>query len=141
MSRTNQHLRINLSFDGQCETAFKLYERCFGGNIAIMLRWGESPMAQDAPPNWSGKILYARLRIGDFDLVGGDALPGTYESPRGMSVMINLNDPAEAERLFQVLSENGSIRMGLEETFWAHRYGVLTDRFGIPWEINCEKSA
>ena len=131
---------INLSFDGQCEAAFKFYERCFNGTIAFMLRWGESPMAKDAPAEWREKILHARLLIGDTALLGADALPGSYESPRGFSVLLSLDDPGETERLFRAMAENGTVRMPLHETFWAHRFGVLTDQFGIPWTFNCEKS-
>src|SRR2546426_2635492 len=84
---------INLSFDGQCEAAFKFYERCLNGKIAFMLRWGESPMAKDAPAEWRGKILHATLVIGDTTLLGADALPGSYESPRGFSALLSLDDP------------------------------------------------
>jgi PhnB protein len=132
--------RIGLSFDGQCEAAFRFYERCLNGKIAFMLRWGESPMANDAPAEWRSKILHATLVIGDTALTGSDALPGSYESPRGFSVLLSLRDRGEAERLFRALAENGAVRMPLQETFWAHRFGVVTDQFGIPWDINCEKS-
>src|SRR5437764_8037910 len=140
MSLMNLSPRIGLSFDGQCEAAFQLYERCLNGKIAFMLRWGESPMAQDAPTEWSGKILHAMLVIGDNALLGADALPGSYESPRGFSVLLNLNDPGETERLFRALAESGTVRVPLQETFWAHRFGDLVDQFGIPWAFNYEKS-
>jgi PhnB protein len=136
----NLNPHISLSFDGQCEAAFKLYERSLNGKIAFMLPWGESPMAKDAPAEWGGKILHATLVIGDTSLLGADALPGSYESPRGFSVMLNLDDPGETERLFNALAENGTVGMPLQETFWAHRFGVLTDQFGIPWTFNCGKS-
>jgi PhnB protein len=140
MSMMNLHPRIGLSFDGQCEAAFQFYERCLNGKIAFMLRWGESPMAKDAPAEWSEKILHATLVIGDTTLLGSDAFPGSYESPRGFSILLGLHDASKAERLFGALAENGTVRMPLQETFWAHRFGVLTDQFGIPWDINCEKS-
>jgi len=92
------------------------------------------------PEEWRKKILHARLVIGDTALLGADALPGSYESPRGFSLMLSLDDAGETERVFSALAENGTVRMPLQETFWAHRFGVLTDRFGIPWAINCEKS-
>lgn len=131
--------RIGLSFDGQCEAAFKFYERSLNGKIELMLRWGESPMAKDAPAEWGGRILHARLAIGDTELLGGDALPGSYESPRGFSILLDPKDPGEAERLFNALAENGTVRMPLQETFWSPRFGVVSDQFGIPWTINYEK--
>jgi len=131
---------VGLSYDGQCEAAFHFYERCLNGKIAFMLRWGESPMAKDAPEEWSQKILHARLVVGDTALLGFDALPGSYESPRGFSIMLSVDDPAETERLFHTLAENGTVRMPIQKTFWSVCFGVVTDQFGIPWDINCEKS-
>jgi PhnB protein len=131
--------RINLFFDGRCEAAFRFYERCLNGRTAFMLRWGESPMAGDAPPEWADKILYARIEIGDVHLSGGDALPGSYERPQGFGIMLDLGDPAESERIFRELSEDGTVTVPLQETFWALRYGALRDQFQIPWEIDCGK--
>ena len=130
---------INLSFDGQCEAAFKLYERCFNGKITFMLTWGDSPMAKNAPPEWSSKIYHATLSMGNTRIQGSDSAPGSYESPRGFA--ISLNPPGDdAERLFAELAEGGTVGMPIQETFWAHRFGVVTDQFGIPWIINSEKS-
>src|SRR4051794_14441588 len=110
MNVMSLNARIGLSFDGQCEAAFQFYERCLNGKIAFLLRWGESPMAKDAPVEWSGKILHARLVIGDTALLGADARPGTYESARGFSILLGLDDPGEAERVFNALAENGNVR-------------------------------
>ena len=130
---------LSIAFDGQCETAFKLYEQCFDGSITFMMTWGESPAAADAPAGWDAKIYHATLKIGDTAINGGDPLPGQYERPRGFSVILQMDDPDAAERVFQALAENGSIGMPLQETFWAGRFGVVVDRFGISWTINCEK--
>jgi PhnB protein len=130
---------INLSFDGRCEAAFQFYAKCIGGKITFMLKWGDSPMGKDAPAEWAGKILHARFELGDLVLNGCDVLPGQYERPRGFSLLLGLDDPADAERLFSALAENGSVRMPLQETFWAERFGGVTDQYGIPWEINYEK--
>ena len=131
---------ITLFFNGQCEAAFRFYEQCLGGKLAYMLTWGDSPMAKDAPPEWAGKILHARLLLGDTTLLAADALPGTYKPPTGFGLMLHVDDPQDAERLFTALAENGNINVPFQETFWALRYGHVTDQFGIPWEINCEKA-
>ena len=130
---------INLSFDGQCEAAFKFYERCMNGRITFMLTYGDSPMAGAAPPEWSGKIAHATLAIGNTRLQGSDPAPGAYESPRGFCIMLQ-PDERDADRLFADLAEGGTVQVPLQQTFWAARFGMLRDRFGIPWAINCEAS-
>ena len=105
-------MRLNphLTFDGQCEAAFAFYEKCLGGKILLMMPQSDSPM-----------ILHATIAVGQ---------------PRGFSVLLNIDDAAEADRIFQSLAEGGAVQMPLQETFWALRFGMLTDRFGTPWMIN-----
>ena len=131
---------ISIAFNGQCEAAFRLYERCLDGTIALMLRWGESPAAAEAPPGWEAKIYHATLKIGDAVITGGDVNPNQYEQPQGFSLVLDMDDLAAAERIFVALAEGGKIQMPLQETFWAARFGALVDRFGIAWSINCEKA-
>ncbi len=133
-------LNPHISFGGDCEDAFQFYERCFGGKILTMLTYGDSPMAQQVPPEWRSKIVHATLTVGDSVLMGTDVLPEHYEKPKGFQVLLGIADPSEAERVFVALSENGTVQMPLQPTFWAIRFGVLIDRFGISWEINCEQS-
>jgi PhnB protein len=128
-----------LNFKGDCEAAFKFYERCLGGKIAFKMTFGESPMAQHAPPGWADKIMHIRLEVGGRVLMGSDAPPDRYEGAKGFHVTITLDQPAEAERVFHALADQGSVQMALQETFWAARFGMLVDRFGIPWMVNCEK--
>lgn len=128
-----------LSFDGQCEAAFKFYESCLGGRIGAMLSYAETPMAQHMPPEARGRIAHARLMLGDQLLMGSDAPPGRYEASKGMSVTLGIVGVDEAERVFQALAEGGTVGMPLQKTFWALRFGMLVDRFGTPFMINCEK--
>src|SRR5439155_23361729 len=93
---------------------------------------------EPGPAEWRKKILHARLVVGDAVLMGGDMPPERYESPKGFSVTIGVTEPTEAERIFKALSENGTVTMSLQQTFWAVRFGMLVDRFGIPWMVNCE---
>jgi PhnB protein len=138
MSVMNLTLSTSLSFDGHCEEAFKFYERCMNGKITFMLTWGDSPMAKDAPAEWGSKINHATLVIGNARLLGNDVVPGAYQAPRNVSLVLGLSDPAEAERIFSALAENGTVQLELQQTFWALRFGLVTDRFGVPWAINCE---
>jgi PhnB protein len=130
-----------LNFNGQCEAAFKFYEKSLGGKIEAMFTHAGTPAEQQTPPEWRDKILHARLTVGDNVLMASDAPPDCYEEPKGFSVSLQINDPKEAERIFYALAENGKVQMAIQETFWAARFGMLVDQFGIPWMINCEKPA
>jgi PhnB protein len=130
-----------LNFNGQCEAAFKFYEQCLGGKIVAMITHRETPAAAHVSPEWQDRIIHARLVVGDAVLMGSDCPPDYFEEPQGFSVSVQIDDPAEAERIFHALAEGGAVRMPIEETFWAVRFGMLVDRFGTPWMINCEKAA
>jgi PhnB protein len=130
-----------LYFDGQCEEAFKFYEKCLGGKITFMMTYEGSPMAGQAPPGYARKILHAGLASSDGVLEGCDAPPGEYKKPQSFCVMLRPKDAAEADRIFNALAEEGTVQIPCGETFWALRFGMVVDRFGMPWLINCEKPA
>ena len=132
-------LHASLMFSGQCEEAFKFYEAVLGGTLT-MLPYGGSPMAAQVEPAWHTKIMHARLIVGESQLTGGDVPAPDYERPKGFSLLLGIEDPAEAERVFRALSENGVVKMPIAETFWSVRYGALVDRFGVPWEVNCAQT-
>jgi PhnB protein len=127
-----------LNFNGDCEAAFRFYERVLGGKIESMITHGESPIADQVPATWHKRILHARLVVGDAVLMASDTPPDHYEKPAGLYVTISVDDPGEADRIFYALAENGTVTMPIEKTFWAARFGMLIDRFGTPWMINCE---
>ena len=130
---------VSIMFNGQCEAAFRFYERCLNGTISFMLTWGDSPAAEQAPPDWAGKIYHATLALGDFVMTGGDLPSDRYARPTGFSIVLGVDDPSTAERIFDALAQDGQIGMPLQETFWAGRYGAVVDQFGIAWEVNCER--
>ena len=130
-----------LTFNGRCEAAFKFYEKSLGGKIEMMFTHGQSPTADQVPPDWRDKVMHARMTVGGKVLMGSDAPPDRYEKPQGFSVSLSVTDPAEAERLFKALAENATIVMPIQQTFWATRFGMLVDQFGIPWMINCEQAS
>ena len=128
---------ISLTFNGECDAAFALYQQCLGGMVTFRLTWRDSPMASGAPPDWQDKVLHATLNVGDVALSGGDVLPGSYERPQGFQVQLDLDDVAAADRIFAMLADGGRVIVPLQQTFWAQRFGAVVDRFGIPWGINC----
>lgn len=135
-------LNSYLFFEGQCEEAFKFYEKCLGGKIEAMIPHEGSPAAEHVPAGWRSKIMHARMSIGDQVLMASDAPPDHSQKPQGFYVNIQVKQPAEAERIFQALGEKAkSTAMPLQETFWAARFGMLVDQYGTPWMVNCEKAA
>ena len=127
----------HLTFNGQCAAAFHFYQQCLGGEIVTMLTYAESPLATHTPPAMHDKILHATLALGDLMLTGADAAPESYQPPQGVSVLLHTDSPEEADRIFAALTEGGAIEMPIQQTFWAARFGMLVDQFGIPWMINC----
>ena len=130
-----------LSFDGDCEEAFKRYEKVFRGKILMMMRHSDAPPGSGVPqnPEVANRIMHARLEAGGRLLMGGDAPMHGPAKPQGFCVCVAVGNPAEAERVFKELSEGGTVVMPIGETFWAQRFGMVTDRFGTPWMVNCEK--
>ncbi|MGO8719482.1 MAG: VOC family protein [Acidobacteriaceae bacterium] len=127
-----------LLFNGNCEAAFKFYAQHLGGKIEEIHTFAGSPMENQLSPEWRDKVMHARMTVGSTVLMGSDAPPGRYQPPQGFSVSLNLNDPADADRVYQALSANGTITMPLQKTFWAAKFAMFTDSFGIPWMINCD---
>ena len=132
------NLNPYLNFNGNCAEALKFYEKALPAKILISMPYGGSPMAKDMPPEIQDKVMHSRFEVGGQVIMASDAMCN-YEKPAGFNITINVEEPAEADRIFAALSENGTVRMPMEETFWAKRFGMLTDQFGIPWMINCEK--
>ncbi|HVZ92741.1 MAG TPA: VOC family protein [Rhizomicrobium sp.] len=135
-------MKINayLTFNGQCEEAFKFYERALGAKIEMKSTFGETPMAGQMPA-MKDKIVHARIRIGDQIVMGSDAPPDRFAKPQGFSLSLAAASASEAERLFEALAAGGEVRMPLAQSFFAERFGMLVDRFGVPWMVVCEKSA
>jgi PhnB protein len=146
-----------LSFEGNCREAFTFYAELLGGRITAMLPFGDAPGCGGASPA-PDAIMHGCLELQGRRLMGADrgrssaaegrkpeaATDATPDSPyrgvRGAQVVLNVPDAAEAERVYAALAEGGRIEMPLQETFWATRYGILVDRFGVPWMVNCERA-
>ncbi len=127
-----------VNFNGQCEAAFKFYEKVLGGKITFSMTWGEMPGADQFPAESHKLIMHSTLSLGDKLLMGADAPPGRYQEPKGMNLSLHFKDKAEAERIFKTLAEGGSVTMPFEKTFWSPGFGMCVDKFGVPWMINTE---
>lgn len=128
-----------LNFHGDCEAAFTLYAQVFKSKPGNISRYGQSPMASQAGPEWANKVIHVDLNLGGQILMGSDAPPPHFQAPQGFNVCIEPESEAEAERIYRELSAGGKIGMPLQETFWAKKFAMFTDRFGTPWMINLSK--
>ncbi len=129
-----------LTFNGDCEQAFALYADIFGVTPRVLMRFKDFPGPKRTPDNWDGKIMHAQIDIGGAQLMGSDRHDEHYVRPQGLMVSLTVETQAEAERIFNELSAGGEITMPMAETFWAQRFGMLVDRFGIPFMIGCNKA-
>ena len=130
-------LDIYLNYNGNCEEAFRFYERHLGGKITSIARHGEQPQPGNVPPEWNGKILHARIELGGAVVMGAD-IPGA-EPMRSAYLSLSVESDKEAERIYALLSSKGQIFMKMEETFFASRFAMLRDRFGTSWMLLRER--
>jgi PhnB protein len=128
-----------LAFNGNCADAMRFYAKVLGGKL-YMLTFGESPMAEQTPKSARDQIMHARLALEENgSLYAGDSPPGMpYQGIHGVSIALNYDAVAQADRVFNALADGGKVTMALAPTFWAKRFGMVTDKFGCPWIINGE---
>ena len=131
-------LHSYVSFKGDCEAAFRFYQESLGATAGLIFRYADSPMADVVPQGWGNKVMHGSVKIGQHLLEGADVPPDRYEEPKGFSLSLNVASPAEADDLFVRLSAGGRVLYPIAKTFWSERFGMVVDRFGIPWMINCE---
>lgn len=129
-----------LMFLGNCKEAFEFYQRALGGKLDLMT-YGQSPEAARLPAAMHGQVIHARLGAGDSVIMGADCPSDRYSKPQGFSVSISTKDPAETERVFNALAQGGQVHMPLQQTFWSAKFGMLQDKFGISWMVNCAQAA
>ncbi len=126
-----------ITFGGRCEEALEFYKKCLGAEVTGLLRWKESPdTAMKPPPGFEEKIMNAAFRIGETELMADDGMGETTAEFKGMTLAIEVADDAEAKRVFTALGQGGKVTMALSKTFWTSSFGMLTDKFGVPWMVN-----
>jgi len=129
-----------LGFDGNCAEAVRFYERVLGGKLEVLMRGADSPMAAQMPKEFADRIMHARLVLpGGGVLYAGDAPAHVpYEGIKGVSITLNYDTTAEAQKVFDALAAGGTVTMSMQPAFWAKTWGMLIDRFGTPWIVNGE---
>lgn len=127
---------VYLHFNGTCADALKFYEKVMGAKTEMVMPFSAAPPGgHPLPPGWNDKIMHAGFTVGDNAMQATDAPPGMYAKPQGFRVTLNVDSIADADRIFKALGEGGSVQMEIAETFFAHRFGMVTDKFDIPWIV------
>ena len=130
-----------LNFGGRCEEALAFYKDSIGAEVDNMMRWKESPdPAMQAPAAYAEKIMHAMFKIGSTTLMADDGMGQEKIEYKGFTLAIEVANDAEAKRVFVALGEGGNVKMALAKTFWASSFGMLTDKFGVPWMVNVATS-
>jgi PhnB protein len=132
-----------LTFYGRCEEALAFYQEKLGAEVLFKMRFGEMPPDTGAPPcsaEHAQKIMHASFKIGSSIVMGSDGdLSAPAAAHSGFSISISLDDVAAGEKAFNGLADGGTVRMPWQQTFWALGFGMVTDKFGIPWMVNVER--
>ena len=126
-----------IPYRGRCEEALEFYKKSVGAEVTALMRWKDSPdTAMKPPPGYEEKIMHADFRIGETHLMADDGMGEAKAEFKGMTLLVEVADDAEAKRVFAALGEGGSVTMALMKTFWTTSFGTLTDKFGVPWMVN-----
>jgi PhnB protein len=131
-----------LFFDGRCEEAIEFYKKALGAKVEMLMRFKDSPEPSQpgmCPPGSENKVMHSCLRIGETAVMASDGQCQGKPSFQGFSLSLNPANAAEADRLFAALADGGQVQMPLGETFFATRFGMVADRFGVNWMIVLEK--
>ena len=129
------HVEPYLFFDGRCEEAIEFYRRTLGAELMMLSRFKENPAPEMNPPGSGEKVMHASFRIGDTTVMASDGECGGRPKFEGMSLSLTANTPADAERLFAALAEGGKVQMPMGPTFFAERFGMVADRYGVSWMV------
>ena len=127
-----------LFFEGRCEEALDYYRKTLGAEIQMLMRYEDSPEPPPPdmiPPGSEKKIMHTAFKIGDTIVMGSDGCCSGKPGFHGFSLSITVNSQADADRIFNALSDGGSVQMPLAKTFWSPKFGMLTDRFGVAWMV------
>jgi PhnB protein len=154
--RQNRQVRINaaaqaaatapvrvepyLFFDGNCEDALAFYSRCLGGAVVDLQRYRGSPMESQLPAAWRDKVMHAKFEADGYRFMASDRTPGQpFGGHAGYSMAVNVpGDPVRGEQVFRALATGGLVTMPFATTFWGAHFGMLVDKFGVGWMVNCE---
>jgi len=126
---------VHLGFQGNCDQAFSFYEKVFGTKRQMTMKYSDAPAGTPVPPDAKDLVMHTSMPVGSIVLMGADAPPGKGKPMGGFEISIEDSDHATLKRLFDSLSDGGSVFMPLQKTFWSPLFGMCTDKFGVSWMV------
>lgn len=132
-------LNTYLNYGGNCEEAFRFYEKHLGGKVLMMMKYKDQPDPKNVPPGAENLILHASMSLGETEIMAADMPPGRFQPMRSAYLALSLQSAEETERIYALLTEGGEVFMPMQETFFALRFGMMRDRFGTSWMVICER--
>ncbi|HEY9118261.1 MAG TPA: VOC family protein [Marinobacter sp.] len=133
-----REMNVHVAFAGNCREAMEFYAAVTAGHLEAMITYGETPAAEDVPAEMRDRIIHSSLNIRGRRLMGADMAGDCYQAPQGAQVHLDYADTEQSERVFRALAEEGTVIMPFDQTFWAHRFGMVKDRFGVQWMISAD---
>jgi PhnB protein len=124
-----------LFFDGRCDEALELYKKTLGAKVDMLMRFKECPEPNQCTPASLEKVMHAAVRIGDTTIMASDGRCEGKPAFQGFALSVSANNEADAERMFNALADGGQVQMPMEKTFFARRFGMVADRFGVAWMV------
>ena len=132
-------LYTHLNYGGNCEAAFRFYERQLGGKITMMMKHAELPAGVQRLPGMDAKVLHARMNVDGVELIGNDVPQEHFQPIRSSYLYLAVDSAEAADRIYGALAEGGKVGIPMAETFFASRFAQVRDRFGVLWTIIHEK--
>jgi PhnB protein len=130
-------LSFHINFNGQCQEAFEYYAEHLGGVIGLMLQVKDSPMSENHDAHWQSKVVHANINFDGIEIAGADLTPEQYQIPLGFCVLLGFDSEEKVKSAFSKLEIGGNVILAPQKTFWSKCYAIVTDKFGVPWKLNC----
>ena len=135
-------IQAYITFGGRCEEALAFYKEAIGAEVLGLMRWKDSPEADmKGPPGYEEKVMNAMFRVGETELMADDGMGEKTPEFKGMTLALNAASDADTRRLFDALAQGGKVQMPLAKTFWTSSFGMLNDKFGVPWMVMTESAS
>lgn len=129
------HVQPYLNFDGRCDEALEFYKKAVGAKINMVMRWKDSPDKSMCTPQNADKVMHSQLQIGDTVIMASDGRGAGNPRFQGIGLSVSTSSEAEVDKIFNGLSEGGTVQMPLGKTFFSPRFGMVADKFGVGWMV------